>query len=496
MEPLDDPAEVWERLPPAEWDGAAASHLLRRTGWTARADDVRRAQEEGLDRTLERLFPVAPIPFPKPELLERFEADLPELQEKARVATGAEKLTARRELRERSQAALQELRIAWLQMAAAPKNASFAKWVLFLSDVYVVSAEKVRNANFIWKHFDILSTHALGPAPELTKAVSRSPAMAMYLDLARSGKKAPNENFARELFELFVLGEGHYTERDIKEAARAFTGYRVDPTTGAFRFAARQHDDGRKIVFGKTAAFAGDDVIDVAYEQPGAAEFLPRELARFYLADEPLPAPYLAALGAVWRESGFDLRTLVRRFFGSRLFFAPQFRGNLIKSPVQFYLGLLHDLDLNVTPLARYSTTRLRQMGQQLFQPPNVRGWIGGRMWISSSTLAVRRQLVQQLFTPLREETLNADEQRTLAETRARGIDNFVVSDAWFETHAAGSPEDISLRLTESFLAGDATESVVRTLRDYLAKGPHEQRSERLRTAAIALLQTPDYQLC
>src|SRR5690606_1278539 len=166
--------------------------------------------------------------------------------------------------------------------------------------------------------------------------------------------------------------------------------------------------------FGRSGNFSGDAVIDLAYEQPAAAGFLPRELARFYLADEALPSEHVAALGAIWRESGFDLRVLVRTFFGSRCFFAPEFRGNAIKSPVQFYLGLLRDLDLSVTPLPRFSTARLRQMGQGLFQPPNVRGWVGGRAWINSSTLAVRRQMVRQLFSPLREETLNADEQRVI----------------------------------------------------------------------------------
>jgi hypothetical protein len=178
------------------------------------------------------------------------------------------------------------------------------------------------------------------------------------------------------------------------------------------------------------------------------------------------------------------------------LFFAPEFRGNLIKSPVQFYLGLLHDLDLSVTPLARYSTTRLRQMGQQLFAPPNVRGWVGGRAWINSSTLAVRRQCVQQLFSPLREETLNADEQRVLEETRAQGTDNFTVSDRWLERCAEGNAEEISFRIAGTLLPEGGTEPVVRALRTFLAKGPRDRQGEPLRTAAIALLQTPEYQLC
>lgn len=490
------PDEAWEPLPRSEWNGAAAAHLLRRAAWSARPAEVGRAVEEGLERTLDRLFPAAAVTLPKPSLLVRFEEDLPGLQEKARRAEGIEKRTAQRELRERAQAALQDLRIAWLQMAASPDDAACAKWTLFLGDVYVVSAEKVRNTNFIWQHFDVLAREGMGAAPALTKAMSRSPAMAAYLDLARSAKAAPNENFARELFELFVLGEGNYTEADIKEAARAFTGYRVDPATGVFRRVARQHDAGRKTIFGQTGEMDGDDVIDLAYRQPAAAEFLPRELARFYLTDQPLSPAHVTALGEVWRASGLDLRALARTFFGSRCFFAPEFRGNLIKSPVQFYLGLLHDLELSVIPLPRYSTNSLRQMGQQLFQPPNVRGWIGGRAWINSSTLAARRQLVQQLFSPLPEETLNADEQRTLTEARAQGVVDFVVSDGWLEAQMEATSDDPAKRLVATLLPEVAAGRINDALSDFVGKAPPGRRSQPWRTAAIALLQTPEYLLC
>lgn len=492
MAPSAPGADVWQPLPRTAWTAAAARHLLLRAGWTARREEVERAVNEGLDATLARLFPVEPRSLPKPAAIERFERELPGLLGAARGARGAEKRMAQQEMRERSQAALQELRVAWLQWAAKPENAAAAKWVLFLSDVYVVSADKVKNASFIWQHFETLATHGLGPAPVLTKAVSRSPAMAMYLDLVRSGREAPNENFARELFELFVLGEGNYSEADVKEAARAFTGYRIEPASGKFRFARRQHDDGEKTIFGRTGRFGGDDLIDLAYEQRAAATFLPAQLARWYLADEPLPVKTLDELSEGWRVSGFDLGVLARTFFGSRGFYAPEFRGNLIKAPVQFYLGLLSDLELEVTPLPRHSAARLRLMGQSLFQPPNVRGWVGGRAWINSSTLAVRRQLVQQLFTPIREDTLTADEQRVVAEARERGADRFTVSDAWLEARAQLGPEE----WVETLLGDRAGETMRREWTRFLSDGNAETRNDRMRAALIALLQTPEYQLC
>lgn len=483
----------WAPLPAAQWDAAAARHLLRRAGWTARPEDVERALAEGLPQTLERLFGAKPMARLNPPLLARFETDAPDLAEKARIATGPDKRVAQKELRERSQAALQDLRIAWLRMAGEPEQAARAKWQLFLSDVYVVSAEKVHNPLFIRQHFEILSAHGSGPAPALTKAIARSPAMARYLDLEQSRREAPNENFARELFELFVLGEGHYTERDIKEAARAFTGYRVRPDTGEFHLVARQHDAGEKTIFGRQGRFGGDEVIDLAYAQPAAAEFLPGELMRFYLSETPLPAAERAELGAIWRTQDFDLGALARTFFGSRRFFAAEFRGNFIKSPLQFYFGLVQDLGLTVPPLARYTLFPLRRMGQELFQPPNVRGWVGGRSWINSATLAARRQLVQQMFAPIREETLNADELRALTEARSDTPGSFTVPADWAGVRAKQRPAVMAEDLVTT-LNGREPDPAMRTaLVEFLRERPG---AGGVRDAAIALLQSPEYQLC
>jgi len=270
MKPALSARDAWQPLPASEWNADAARHLLRRTGWTALPMEVGRATRDGLASTLDRLFPAQPVLMPKPRMVERAEAEAPDYAQKIRTLTGDERRAAERKAREGAQMAIQDLTIKWLRSAAQPETAAFAKWVLFLGDVYVVSAEKVRNPGFIYQHFDLLARYGLGPAPALSKAISRSPAMVIYLDLNQSQRKAPNENFARELFELFVLGEGNYTEKDIKEAAKAFTGYRAQPFDTGFRYVANQHDDGEKTVFGATGKFTGDDVIDLAYRQKAA----------------------------------------------------------------------------------------------------------------------------------------------------------------------------------------------------------------------------------
>ena len=498
MTPSLSPRDAWQPLPAAEWNADTARHLLRRAGWTARPAEVDRATQEGLAATLDRLFPAEPPLLEKPRLVSRFEDNAMLVQRGLlMLKTGDERLRGQRELQERSRQAVQELSIKWLQFAARSEAAAVAKWVLFLSDVYVVSAEKVRNAGVVYQHFDILARHGFGPAPALAKAVSRSPAMVIYLDLAQSQMKAPNENFARELFELFLLGEGNYTEADIKEAARAFTGYRARPD-GVFRLEPRQQDLREKTIFGATGKFSGDDVIELAYSQPAAETFLPREMAKFYLSETPLPASHLAPLGEAWRAGGYELSALVRQFFGSRLFFAPEFRGNLIKSPLQFYLALVQDLQLDIAPIPRLTIIPLRQMGQALFYPPNVRGWVGGRQWINSATITARRQFVESLFAPIDENSLNADELIELVAARSNGIGRFTVTDEPLAPLAKLDPDAAAAQLADNLLPGSSAPDIRENLQRFIASGggDEKQRLRRLRRAAVTLMQSPEYQLC
>lgn len=492
------PQDAWQPLPAKDWNEDAARHLLRRAGWAAQPAEVARLMKDGLVAGLDRLFPATARPLPKPRLIANIESDTAAFIEKIRAADPAsdERKILQREQRERQQQAVQDLSIKWLQFASLPENAATEKWVFFLGDVYVVSQEKVQNTAWIYDFQDTLRRGCFGPAPALAKAVSRTPAMIRYLDLQDSKTGTPNENFARELFELFLLGEGNYTEQDIKESARAFTGYRE--RFGEFRFAPGQHDNGPKTVFGKTGNFAGDDIIDLAFTQPAAGRFLPHEMVKFYLSDDMIPDEYLAEIGAWWRDSGYDLRRLALRFFGSRLFFDPAFRGNYIKSPVQFYLGLVQDLNLNVAPFPRHALNALRLMGENLFRPPNVRGWVGGRLWINSGTLASRRQLVETLFTPINEDNLNADEQVQLVAARSAGMSNFTVTDERLDAMLQSmTPAQITDRFVDYFLPVKTDASFRANILAFLSDpAAAKNRLARLRNTAVTLLQSPEYQLC
>ena len=317
--------------------------------------------------------------------------------------------------------------------------------------------------------------------------------MVRYLNLNQSTKTAPNENFARELFELFTLGEGNYSERDIKEAARAFTGYRVRERTDFF-FQKSRHDDSRKTIFGETGNWDGDDVIDITFRQPAARSFLIRELIQFYLTVEEVPEPYIEALGDRWANYGFDLHYLIRTFFQSQLFFHPAYRGNLVKSPVQFYLGLCQDLKLDVVPFESRLLRSMRTMGQSFYDPPNVRGWLYGEHWINSTTISARRELVDYLFGGLNEKRLNGNEKQILEAAREAGRDNFLVSSERLQQLFDIDTSEIARHLTTYFITEASQAAYQPILEEIIEKGSSSEKS--LRHAVTALLQSPAYNLC
>jgi uncharacterized protein (DUF1800 family) len=455
---------------------------------------VARAVSEGLEATLRRYLGDPWPVFPEPARFRDILDGTPEAAEMLRnAATPEARAQVQRTIRERSNAAFNQLCVDWLRRAAEPQQSAREKWIEFLSNILVVSRDKVSDPRLIYRHQTLLRTNARESYPALLKAVSRSPAMIRYLDLDQSSAGRPNENFARELMELFSLGEGNYTEDDVKEAARAFTGYRV--REGQFVFDRRQWDAGSKRIFGRNGAFNGDDVIDLIFEQPGALTFLPREICKFYLTDDDVPEAYLRELGANLRATGFSLGRLAERFFMSRMFFHPRFRGAKIKSPVHYYVGLTQDLGIHVPPFAR-PLQSLRLMGQRLFEPPNVRGWVGGRMWINSSTFAARRAIVEQLFTPVDESTLNADDLAALTAARERGEVQLFVSRERLGQMVLMSGEEIAARFTTFFLPLPSTPDYIATIAAHINEATTgDERANRIRNAAVAVLQSPEYQL-
>lgn len=482
-------SQAWEGYPSSEWSREDARHLFYRLGYSALPEWLDRAEREGLQRTVDRLWG-AIEPMPPPDSLVDYRDRMSGFGRQMREATDEEARVRLRQERQRDVTeTLNDLALTWLDFAADPLHSAQEKWVAFLQNVLVVSSNSVRDAQLLFDYQTLLRERGTGSYPELCKAVSRNPAMMQYLDLRNSRRERPNENFARELFELFVLGEGHYTETDIKEAARAFTGYRI--RRDRFLIAPAEHDDGPKTVFGRTGNWQGDDIIDLAFRQEAAETWLPSEFLRTYLTTEALPPGYLELLGRFWRLTGFDLDRLRRRVVTSNLFFAREYMGDHLKSPVELYLGALQQLRLQVLPLPRRTLQGLRAMGQPVFAPPNVRGWVGGRHWVDSSRMASRRGLIQQLFRELREDQLNADEVVALEEARSRGRERFFVRGDHLEDLARRPAEEIVDLLIDRFLALHPGEDYRGILLNYVEEG----RPAAVRRAVITLMQSSPYQL-
>jgi uncharacterized protein (DUF1800 family) len=242
---------------------------------------------------------------------------------------------------------------------------------------------------------DLLRRHARGPFAPMVRAISRDPAMLIYLDSTTNRRIRPNENYARELMELFCLGVGNYTEIDIKQVARAFTGWEM--LGERFHFNEPQHDTGSKSFLGESGNFDGDDAIRVILNQPAAARFIARKLIRFFVCDEPaVPDALAEPIAQLLRENGFQTGAVVRKLLASNLFFSDHAVARKVRSPVELGVGLLRAIGAttNLVKLAR----GLSDLGQALFYPPNVKGWDGGRAWINSATLLGRANLVRQVL--------------------------------------------------------------------------------------------------
>ncbi|HEV8606065.1 MAG TPA: DUF1800 domain-containing protein, partial [Tepidisphaeraceae bacterium] len=229
----------------------------------------------------------------------------------------------------------------------------------------------------------------LGNYKRLAHEIVHDPAMLRYLNADQNIKGKPNENLARELMELFTMGEGNgYTENDIKEVARALTGLAVGPKGSMFR--PFRHDGDRKTIFGKSGNYGPDDVVDLIFAQPQPANYLARRLWLFFGTPEPSDADVLP-IARVLRESDYAIKPALRAMFLSPNFYSDKVKFSLIRSPVELVAGTVRQLDIQLGPQAiRLASESLNRMGQELLQPPNVRGWPGGEHWITSATLYTR----------------------------------------------------------------------------------------------------------
>ncbi len=282
----------------------------------------------------------------------------------------------------------------WLYRFMQSPCQAWEKLVLFWHGHFATSAAKVNSALMMLTQNETIRRAAYGPFESLVLEISRDPAMLIYLDSATNRRNNPNENYARELLELFCLGLGNYSEIDIRELARAFTGWEIQ--SGRFAFNQFQHDPTLKRLLGNANIESGEQAVAWIVQQPAAAKFIAQKLYRFYVSDLTPDPEVLQSLAAILRENKFEIRPTLRTMFTSRIFFSKTAYGQKIRSPVELAIGLLRCLSATASPVQLASN--LSGLGQSVFYPPNVKGWDGGKRWINSATMIGRINLIAEIL--------------------------------------------------------------------------------------------------
>ena len=446
-----DPQTAWEKWQPSDkqpWNHRRAAHLVRRAGFGVTFKQLDSLVESGFESAFQSILTT--------EGRDQFDQTMKPME---RVLTSSQDP--------------RQLASWWLLRMLQTPCQLLEKTTLFWHGHFATGAEKVANARAMLKQNELLRRHALGKFEPMIQGISRDVAMLIYLDSEDNRKTRPNENYARELMELFCLGPGNYSENDIKELARCFTGWQIK--RGRFRFNKHQHDKGEKAFLNSRGDFSGEQAIRIVINQPAAPEFIVKKLLKYFVADDlnfdELP---IQKLVDPLVNSGFDIGSTVRTILGSNFFFSENATGRKVRSPVEMAIGMLRSLDAkgNMNSLG----DRLLALGHLPLYPPNVKGWDGGRLWINASTYFGRANLVRELA----EQEKGNFERGSIS--RAVGASKGVNSAIWVQ------------RILDAWIATEIPES---THKQLLELGSQSGRSMDQRVIAVisAIGATPEFQL-
>ncbi|MFQ5642812.1 MAG: DUF1800 family protein, partial [Thiogranum sp.] len=319
-----------------------ARHLLARTGFGPAQTEIEAMMKLDYAAGVTQLLSGAPAAAgtPPPDWV----GDLPPARAERRSLNEEEKKQQRKQAR----AWALELKSWWYREMISTPAPLTERMTLFWHNHFTSSLRKVKWAPLLYRQNTLFRQHATGNFAALLRAVSRDPAMLIYLDNARSKSGNPNENFARELLELFTLGEGHYGEDDIKAAARAFTGWTLDPDHAGFRYAARWHDAREKTFLGWTGNWDGDDILDILLQQPQLARHISRRMWREFVSPQA-DEKEITRIAAAFRNSGYEIKPLLRELLLSKAFRDPAGYGSLVKSPVELLVAIRNSVELSGT---------------------------------------------------------------------------------------------------------------------------------------------------
>lgn len=290
----------------------------------------------------------------------------------------------------------QRLKRWWMKHLLYTDSPVNEHMTLFWANHFTSSIEKVQQPRLMYLQNQLLRRSAMGNYRSLLHDIARDPAMLIYLDGNDNVKGSPNENFARELLELFTLGRGHFSENDVKAVARSFTGWGTDRNRGTYQFSSMKHDTGRVTFMGRTGAFSGDQIIDIILEKPRVAENIAEKFWKEFISDSRPDPRVIRNWGAVFRKSNYNIKRLLSEVLNSDVFWSKKYKGTLTKSPIDLAVGTLRTLPFPKLPPGELVHI-LQLLGQDLFDPPTVKGWSGGNAWINTQTLLVRTSLMNKL---------------------------------------------------------------------------------------------------
>lgn len=480
------------------WNFTTASHLLNRAGFGGTPGEIERLVALGPEKAVswfvdyESTPDTTPNPEwakPDPERFERLRA--------ARMAGPEERRKIQQAEQKGQRDHFIELKGWWLERMAKGPRPFQERMVLFWHGHFATSMQKVRDAYLMWRQNDLFRRLATGKWLELLTAMGKDPAMLIWLDEAQSRKEHPNENFARELMELFTLGEGNYTEKDVTEAARALTGWSYNRREQEFIERPYWHDNGQKTIFGQQGNFNGDDLLRLIAARAESARFITGKLWTFFAGSEP-SGSLNEALAAEFRNKGNEFKPLMRTLFLSEEFYAASIIRNQVKSPVQWLVGSARMLERELPPpLVCFGLTR--NLGQDLLAPPNVKGWDGGLSWITTNTLLARYNeaaiLVQGDKSMLagglaNRPGLDRAMRRRFAQSSVGGVDVRKL----FSDQELASQDGLVAALERRLLQSKLKAKQEKALRDYL-DGEGELNDQTVLNAIRLVMATPEYQL-
>jgi uncharacterized protein (DUF1800 family) len=402
----------------------------------------------------------------------------------------------RKKLREQSREDLKTMNLRWLEIMINSEAQLREKMSLFWHGHF---ATRIQNSFFAQELLQVIRTNALGNFGDMLKAVSKSPAMLQFLNNQQNKKSHPNENFAREVMELFTMGRGNYTENDVKEAARAFTGWGFNPQ-GEFVFRRNQHDDGNKTFLGKTGNYNGDDILNILLENKQTANYISKKVYRYFV-NENVNDANQQWLSNRFYSNNYDISKLLEDMFTSSWFYEEKNIGTRIKSPVELLAGIRRLLPMQLeNPQSQLLFQRA--LGQVLFYPPNVAGWPGGKSWIDSSSLMLRLR-IPKIFTandavdimPKTDDDVQMGMMMEGIKKMRDAVKGGTATIDWASVNKIfeSVPREKLMENIEATVLQTKNKVSNAVLDKYVNA---ESRENYIKSAVVNLMSTPEYQLC